>query len=157
MLKLSIMHTIFLKQEEVNKLNSNQNVSVIGICLPVWSFNKNSSEPAEEVFCEYEIQNNEFKPIEILKNKYKIYLPDYCHKMNIELTKKQFNNLSDIDKSLCVNVENKFVLTKQPILLEKDEDCIFFKQYEKIKNLDKIKLIEHIVQIRKMKYLYDSF
>lgn len=156
MLKLSIVHNIFLKQEEVNILNSKQNVSTIGVCLPVWSFNKNSSEPAEEIFCEYEIQNNETKPIEILKNKYKIYLPDYCHKMNIELTKKQFNDLSDLDKSFCTIGKN-IILSKQPILLEKEEEAIIFNQYEKIKYGDKIKLIEHFVQIRRMKFLYDSF
>lgn len=156
MLKLSIIHNIFLKQEEVNMLNSKQNISTIGVCLPVWSFNKNSSEPAEEIFCEYEIQNNESKPIQILKNKYKIYLPDYCHKMNIELTKKQFNDLSDIDKSFCI-IDKNITLSKQPILLEKEEDAIIFKQYEKLKQADKIKLIEHFVQIRRMKTLYDSF
>lgn len=157
MLKLSIVHNIFLKQEEVNILNSKQNISVIGVCLPVWSFNKNSSEPAEEVFCEYEIQNNETKPIEILKNKYKIYLPDYLHKMHVKLNKKQFDALSDLDKTFCVVENGETFLSKQPILLEADDEAIAFKQYEKIKHGDKIKLVEHNVQIKKMKSLYDSF
>lgn len=160
MLKLSIVHNVFLKQEELDILNSTNNVSTIGVCLPVWSFNKNTSEPAEEVFCIYEICNNQpsqFNQIEILKDRYKIYLPDYCCKVYSELTKKQFKQLTDKDKECCTKSNNKIIFEKQNKLLEKYDDSIAFKQYEKIKIGDKIKLIEHFVQIRTIKFLLESF
>lgn len=160
MLKLSIVHNIFLKQEEVNILNSDDEISIIGACLPVWSFNKMTSEPAEEVFCNYEIYNNKSDraaQVEILKDKYIIYLPDYCHKTYSELTKKQFNKLSINDKRFCSKVNNKIIFEKQTMLLENYDDAIVFRQYEKIKIGDKTKLIEHFVQIRTIKFLLESF
>lgn len=160
MLKLSIVHNIFLKQEEVNILNSNDEISTIGVCLPVWSFNKNTSEPAEEVFCIYEIYNNksnQLNQVEMLKDRYKIYLPDYCCKICSELTKKQFRQLSDEDKKCCTKSDNKIIFEKQTKLLEKYDDVIAFKQYEKIKIGDKVKLIENFVQIRTMKSLLETF
>lgn len=160
MLKLSIIHNIFLKEEEVNILNSEDTISVIGVCLPIWSFNKMTSEPAEEVFCNYEIYNNsseQINQVEILKDKYKIYLPDYCHKTYSELTKKQFIQLSAEDKNCCSKIDNKIIFEQQSILLKNYDDAIMFKQYEKIKIGDKIKLIEHFVQIRTIKFLIESF
>lgn len=139
-------------------LVNEQSIKTIGVCLPIWSFNKGTSEPGEEVFCEYEIINNEEKPIETFKNKYKIYLPDYCRKITQIITnKQQFNSLSEEDRKLCKKVNGQMLLVKKPNLFEEDNSEIVYHEYEKVKIKDFVKVITHTVSIKQIKCLFDSF
>ena len=53
---LTVAHNIFLTQEERYALIETGNVQTIGISVPVWlKRTGRTDEPAEEVFCEYEI------------------------------------------------------------------------------------------------------
>lgn len=158
MLNLSICHSIFLKKEEIEKLLNEETVKTTGVCLPIWSFKKSTSEPGEEVFCEYEISNSEEKPIEIYKNKYKIYLPDYCRKITrIIRNKKEYKSLSEEEKELCVKRNNQILLIKKPNLFEEDDNEIIYNEYQKIKKDDSIKIIRHLVALKTMKTLFASF
>lgn len=159
MLKLSIIHSIFLNEEQINSLRSGQDVTVIAPNLPVWSYGLITSEPAEEVFCKYIISpnsENNNNSIKTLKDGYKIYLPDYCQPMNLELTQEQFNSLSEIDKQNCIFTENKIILKKDAYILPDSEDLIFFEQIHKIRESNKVKLIIHSVKIRNIKQFFDS-
>jgi hypothetical protein len=73
---LSISHNIFLTREERYSLHSGEPVTAIGVGLPVWFFQGTTSEPGEEVFCEYLLKNEETdKPIVITQTHYELTLP----------------------------------------------------------------------------------
>jgi hypothetical protein len=55
MLILSILHNLFLNKKELENLKTNREIEIIGISLPVYFYEGDSSEPAEEVFCKYKI------------------------------------------------------------------------------------------------------
>ena len=57
MLHLTISHLIFLTREQRYALINQETISVIGVNVPVWVNGSKTSEPAVEVFCRYELQN----------------------------------------------------------------------------------------------------
>ena len=63
MATLTISHYIYLTKEQRYALHERKPIEVIGISIPVW-FNKgNTSEPAKEVFCKYQITNDSINRI----------------------------------------------------------------------------------------------
>lgn len=81
MATLFVHHQIYLNKEEVNELNNKKTLTIRGVCIPVWFHKKDTSEPAEELFCNYILKNNKInKKVMVLKDEempigYKIYLP----------------------------------------------------------------------------------
>lgn len=57
-LTLSIVHQIFLNKDERYALVKGHPIEATGVSLPVWSSNKFTTEPAEEVFCRYNLLNS---------------------------------------------------------------------------------------------------
>ncbi len=56
---LSISHHLFLTREQRYKLHERNELEVIGVSVPVWFEQGNTSEPAEEVFSKYILKNEE--------------------------------------------------------------------------------------------------
>jgi hypothetical protein len=50
MLKLTINHNIYVSKEQSYLLHQGKEIITIGASVPVWFYNKVSSEPAIEVF-----------------------------------------------------------------------------------------------------------
>lgn len=76
MLTLSIHHNVHLTREQRYALHAQENISVTGICIPVWSMNLITSEPAKEVFCRYHLTNpNEEIPIRIVEDGFHLTIP----------------------------------------------------------------------------------
>lgn len=77
MLIFSISHHVYLDREQRYKLINRENVSAMGVSVPVWVKNNGAStEPAIEVMCNYDLYNNEDKkPIRFKANGYEITLP----------------------------------------------------------------------------------
>jgi hypothetical protein len=76
MLKLTINHNIYVSREQSYLLHQGKEITTIGASVPVWFYNKVSSEPAIEVFCKYYIKNPKKEiPIKILEDGYEINLP----------------------------------------------------------------------------------
>jgi hypothetical protein len=76
MLKLTINHNIYVSREQSYLLHQGKEIITIGASVPVWFYNKVSSEPAIEVFCKYYIKNPKKEiPIKILEDGYEINLP----------------------------------------------------------------------------------
>lgn len=93
---LSIIHNIFLTRKERYAIHEGKKVTTVGVSLPVWFRKGSTSEPAEEVFCEYTIINEaEVKPIQAKKNGYIINVPqlpgDYEPR---SLTNKKWRKMS---------------------------------------------------------------
>lgn len=76
MATLLITHFIYLTKEQRYALHSGKNIEVVGVSLPVWFYKGTTSEPAKELFCRYELTNdNSNRPIKILEDGYNINLP----------------------------------------------------------------------------------
>jgi len=55
---LTIAHNLFLTKEERYKLKTPlSEIETVGICLPVWVSGSFTSEPAEEIYCQYKLRN----------------------------------------------------------------------------------------------------
>ena len=57
MATLTVSHYLYLTKEQRYSLNEGKDIDVVGICVPVWFSKGNTSEPAQEIFCKYKIQN----------------------------------------------------------------------------------------------------
>jgi len=76
MLRLNIYHNIHLDKNQRYDLHQGKDIRIIGISVPVWFLGKVTSEPAQEVFCNYYIKNPKKEiPIKILSDGYEINLP----------------------------------------------------------------------------------
>ena len=76
-LALFLTHHIFLTDKQIKKLFDKQNISILGYSVPVWVNAKTSetTEPAMEFFCQYEIDISNKNDIELVNKKgYKINL-----------------------------------------------------------------------------------
>lgn len=79
-LALFITHHIFLTKQQIDQLQVEKTIEVIGHSVPVWVDAKTgeTTEPAKEIFCHYKIQNTKEyeKNVEIIRRKgYEIFLP----------------------------------------------------------------------------------
>lgn len=77
-LALLISHNIFLTNDQIETLIQNRFLQCEGVSVPVWVNAKNgkTTEPASEVFVNYEIFTNcDLEDVEITKKGYKISIP----------------------------------------------------------------------------------
>lgn len=73
---LTICHNIFLTKDERYELAEGGRVKVMGVSVPVWLLTSGkTTEPAEEVFCWYHIENSDKLKIATRKKGYKMSLP----------------------------------------------------------------------------------
>ena len=74
---LIINHVIYLTPEQRNGLLKDRTpAQVVGVSVPVWFNNGKSSEPAQEVFCQYTITNEpQEMMVTTLPTGYRINLP----------------------------------------------------------------------------------
>lgn len=75
------IHNIFLTKEEINNLIKGKSIDVIGHSVPVWVNAKTgqTTEPANELFCNYKIHNSSESQREIKlipKKGYEIFIPN---------------------------------------------------------------------------------
>lgn len=117
MTQLTISHIIHLSDEDIDLLISGKEVIVTGVCSPVTTGKNYCSEPAYEVFCEYNIKvgYSSFKSVE---KGFVVSLSNYqlnelrenrwMSLMNSELKKKlvTFHQIiisgkEDLERSIC--------------------------------------------------------
>ena len=79
---LFVTHSVFLTEEQIEKVVSGEGVESIGHCVPVWVDAKTgrTTEPAKEIFCLYLVNNssdNE-RDVKLLPRKkgYEIFIPN---------------------------------------------------------------------------------
>lgn len=76
MLILTISHHLYLTREERYALHEGKKIKVIGVNIPVWADQGLTSEPAQEVFCLYDLHpNGNEKLVSPTKEGYRIILP----------------------------------------------------------------------------------
>lgn len=79
-LGLFVTHHMFLTDDQIAKVVSGEKVTCVGHCVPVWVDAKTgkTTEPANEIFCRYDVfnsaeKNNEVVPL--IGEGYEIWLP----------------------------------------------------------------------------------
>ena len=76
---LTVLHNIFLTRKERYDLIEGESITTMGVSVPVWVLHKSgkSTEPASEVFCEYQIINDKEsgKSVKKIPKGYAIRLP----------------------------------------------------------------------------------
>ena len=162
MLILSILHKIFLTPDEARKLHGGEEIEVVGISIPVWSFDGNTSEPAEEIFCKYKLTNKKQESIKVEADGYRInvtQLPeDYVESdLKDKLTNETWMKMSSAERQEWYD-KNKEPLSSKMILPlnEGGSEHLHFKEFNKIKKKDKVTTLIHIVEIELMKNLTDT-
>jgi len=72
---LTISHNIFLTKEERYALVQGEEVSVIGVSIPVWIKKSLIPAPPAEMFCEYILKRGEEQSVTSIPTGYKIKTP----------------------------------------------------------------------------------
>lgn len=75
------IHNIFLTKEQINNLINGKSIDVVGHCVPVWVDAKTglTTEPANELFCNYKVHNSSEiqREIRVIQRKgYEIFIPN---------------------------------------------------------------------------------
>ena len=158
MLSLSILHNIHLNKKQIYDLHDGIDLNIIGICVPVWIDNKNTSEPAKEVFCNYCIKNTKEEiPIKILNNGFEITLP-FRSSSSIDVNDDEF--LYCLKKNKLENLyKNKNNETSSKNLLDISYGGSKFLTYGELNTVifnDETIDIFHNVIISSVEYLLES-
>lgn len=151
---LSISHNIFLSKEERYDLFDGKKLSIVGVSVPVWTFNGMSSEPAIEVFAKYEINQGEVLSIIDNRKEFIIEIPKTPSKLYEPLS-------DDVWKNLAANVKERWYQLNEPkgslINLLDIEDggsaYLHFKQYSKVNMNNKVIGLLHFVELKPMEEL----
>jgi hypothetical protein len=158
MLTLIISHHIHLEKPERYKLAEGNEISVVGVSVPVWFFKGNTSEPAAEIFCKYLLTNkpNEF-PICMYEQGYRVNLQQVPS--SLELRKKpknwdEFNQQQRIDWYKKYN----FPISGNDLLDLKDGGLEFlqYNHYHKVVGFGGGINVTHMIHINKQETLVNS-
>lgn len=156
-LTLAISHSLFLTEKQRYDLFSGKSLRVIGASLPVWFHKGKTSEPAEEVFCKYTL-NNKVGEASITKTKNNTYI------INLPQVPENYRRpyLSDDDWRKMTNEQknkwyeaNPFPLSAKKLLNITDGGCgeLNFKLQQEIEFRQKRVDIIHLILIKDVKEL----
>lgn len=134
-LTLTVSHNIFLERDQRYKLFAGEQVECVGVSVPIWYYQRRTSEPGNEVFCKYKL----------IATEYKIFVKHYDEGYEIFLPQRSFNPED--------NRANP--LTLKNILDHKDGgiEWIAFRQFGEAKRQKKKVNIVHFVEIKTMEEL----
>lgn len=158
---LSVSHSLFLTEKQRYDLHQGKTIKVVGVSMPVWFCQGSTSEPAEEVFCKYTLNNkkNNNAYVKSTKNNtYIINLPqvpsDYKERF---LSNENWLKMSEKDKSNWYK-SNPTPLSSKKILNVQDGGCqsLSFQIQHEISINDTKSYIVHFVLIKKIEELNES-
>jgi len=161
MITLAISHHLFLTSHQRQSLVKGEDIDVVGVSVSVWFEKGSTSEPAVEVFRNYKLTNKkEHFPIKREDRGYTINMPqlpvDYQPPKKIPDEKWQ--KLPDEVK------QQYYEKTKKPPtaenLLNQDDGgsgYLRFREYNKVKEGDKVNNIVHYVEIMTVEEMMESF
>jgi hypothetical protein len=145
---LSIAHHVFLTRDERYALHNKEIIKTIGVSLPIWFCKGSTSEPGEEVFCEYILTNEEKKEADsviIADTGYKINIPQvpkgYVKK---ELSNEEWREMT-MDERRAWYSENMPPLSSSNLLDKKDLGGKYLTFKVVKKKVDDVSLIHFVV------------
>ena len=158
---LFITHNVFLSRKERYQLADGETIETIGVSLPVWITQQTgkTSEPASEVFCNYQLINGEewqFPKYDYKLKGYKIHLPQDV---------PEPERPSD-DEWRLMNAEEQelwYQMYMPPPSIkrlkdESDGGCRYlrFDEHEKIKRKSGQLTVVHLIQLKTIEELEES-
>lgn len=166
-LALFVTHNIFLTNDQIDELLKNNFIKVFGVSVPVWINPKNAktTEPAMEIFCEYELENTqeEFGEIKFTNSGYKIFMPNPKHKKPKLINFEEMANLSEKERKAFEKKRDKWLSeNEEPMTANNLIKSKYFRiQIKKLDQIfDKIEDclvdIQHTVQIKTIESLEKS-
>lgn len=152
---LTISHNLFLTREQRYRYYKGQELEIVGVSVPVWLSEKETSEPAQEMFTLYKLcHTNETALIKHNRHRYEIYIPKLPFYQPPYITNEIWETLSTEEKQNYYDKMDKEVVIKN-ILDYKDGGCewLAFRQYSKTKRYKKTLNLVHYVEIKKIEDL----
>lgn len=135
---LVINHILYFTPEQrLALVREKTPVQVVGVSIPVWFNQGKSSEPAQEVFCQYTV-TNEPKDMMVasLPTGYRINLPQPKTSTDEETRTLDFKRLGDTP--------------------EGGSGWLLFKQFQTVQQENRTLQILHYIEMRDLEYYFDS-
>ena len=110
-LALFTTHNIFFNNQQIRKFIDKGHIKTIGVSVPVWVNAKTSktTEPAQEIFCQYEIYNNQReKDIITTKKGYTIHLETPTWKEPVGIPYEKISKMEEEEKKLFFEKRDKW-------------------------------------------------
>lgn len=122
---LFVTHNIFLTEEQIENILNRNTINVIGHCVPVWINSKTgkNTEPANEIFCNYKINNMEDKEKEIMKipkKGYEIFLPQCKWKPPEEIDYDKIASMTSEERQLFMKKRDEWWFSNPKPFCEED-------------------------------------
>jgi hypothetical protein len=160
MLSLTIHHNIHLSKAQRDALHAGEDVTVVGVSVPVWYVNKTTTEPAKEVFCHYYLRNPRKEvPIQIMSDGYEIALP-YREGETLDISDEEWRKLNMEDPAKLDAMYKALVqeVSSKNLLDVRDGGCgsLRYREHNKIKYNGKLLNVMHFVNMDAMEHLTDS-
>lgn len=160
MLSLTIHHNIHLTKEQRYALHEGQEISVIGVSVPVWYMKQVTSEPAKEVFCRYFLKNPKTDiPIQILEDGYEISIP-YREGTKLEISDEEWRELffKDPAKLEALYKTQLSEVSSKNLLDVKDGGIgsMAYREHNKVQRGSQLLNIMHYVNIDSMESLVEG-
>jgi len=160
MITLAISHHIFLTKEQRQSLVKGEELEAVGVSVPVWFEKGSTSEPAVEVFCQYKLTNQrDHFPIKRESRGYTINMPQLPadYKPPKKIPDEKWNLLPEEVKQQY-HEKTKKPPTAENLLDEAEggSGYLRFREYNKIKEGDKVNNIVHYVEIMTVEELMES-
>jgi len=159
---LFVSHHIYLTEAERYALNQGTCVNTVGISIPVWFYKGSTSEPAHELFCDYELVNSK-SDLSVINTTdqfgYYINLPQIPkdYKPPKKITDEEWYKLPP-HKIKAYYEENKRPLCSERLLNPKDGGGAYlaWRQNDIVKKDKKMLHITNLVHIRDVSELKES-
>ena len=165
-LALFTTHNIFFNKQQIKKFFENDYIKIAGVSVPVWVNAKNSktTEPAQEVFCKYEIYNNQReKDVVITKNGYTIHLEKTTWKEPSKIKYKNISEMEEEERLLFLEKRDKWwKKNPRPIeIYDISESGYFRTEVKKLnQNFEKIAGstvdCQHVIEIKTIENLLSN-
>lgn len=147
MATLIISHNIYLNREQRYALHERTPQDAVGISIPVWFHKGNTSEPAKEIFCKYQITNDSsIKAVVPTNDGYIINIPQHI--------KFKSNSISEEVRDFL----NQNISTSEKLLDLKDggSEWLDFRSFGKISHNEIIYNVIHFIEIKPMESLLST-
>lgn len=156
---LVVSHNIFLTKEERYAVIYGQTVKVIGISIPIWAQQGNTTEPAREIFCNYTISNSHIeKLVSFAEDGYTISLPYTTIRMRAnKLPDEAWLKLSRAEQEIFYE-KNPQIVTARCLLDPSDGGGAYMKfKYRCLMNKNNNNIATfHFVEIKTIESLIAS-
>lgn len=148
MATLTVSHHIYLTEDQRYDIHAGLPVKVTGIAIPVWFYKNNTSEPAQEIFCTYDIKNE--------KTGTNVHYNKKKGEFMINMPHVEIHG-ENVDEMFSKIVQTK-IGTAENLLDQHDGGRGFceFRYYHKLQINKKLHHIIHFVELKRIETLEET-